>query len=41
MEEVNKFTHLGSVIVVDGGTEEDMKARIGKARTMFNLLNKI
>ena len=41
LEEVNQFTYLGSVIAVDGGTEEDVKSRIGKARTSFNILNKI
>lgn len=41
LEEVDQFTYLGSVIAVDGGTEEDVKARIGKARTAFNILNKI
>ena len=32
---------MGSVIAVDGGTEEDVKTRIGKARTAFNILNNI
>ena len=41
LEEVDKFTYLGSVLAVGGGTEEDVKARIGKARTTFNILNKI
>lgn len=41
LEEVDKFTYLGSVIAVDGGTEEDIQLRIGKARTAFNILNKI
>lgn len=41
LEEVDQFTYLGSVIVVDGGTGEDMKTRIGKARATFNILNKI
>ena len=40
-EEVIKLTYLGSVIAVDGGTVEDVKSRIGKARTTFNILNKI
>lgn len=35
LEEVDKFTYLGSVIAVDGGTEEDVKTKIGKARTSF------
>ena len=29
------LTYLGSVIAVDGGTELDVVARIGKARTAF------
>ena len=41
LEEVIKFTYLGSVIAVNGGTEEDVKSRIGKARTTFNILNNI
>lgn len=41
LEDVDKFTYLGSVIAVDGGTEDDVKTRIGKARTAFNILNKI
>lgn len=41
LEEVTKFTYLGSVISVDGGTEEDVTARIGKARSSFNMLNRI
>ena len=40
LEEVNKFTYLGSVIAVNGGSEEDVKARIGKARAAFNILTK-
>ena len=41
LEEVTTFTYLGSIISVDGGTEEDVCSRIGKARTTFNILNKI
>ena len=41
LEEVTTFTYLGSIIAVDGGTEEDVSARIGKARTTFNMLHKI
>ncbi len=39
LEEVDKFTYLGNII--DGGAEEDVKVRIGKARTVFHNLNKI
>ena len=35
--EVAKCTYLGSGIAVDSGTEEDVKSRIGKARTTFNI----
>ena len=41
LEEVASFTYLGSIIALDGGTDEDVSARIGKARTTFNILNKI
>ena len=32
IEEVNHFTYQGSVVGTQGGTEADIKARIGKAR---------
>ncbi len=35
------FTYLGSVIAVDGGTEEDIKTKVGKASTTFKTLNRI
>ena len=41
LEEVASFTYLGTIISVDGGTEEDVRARIGKARATFNMLNNI
>ena len=41
LEDVTSFTYIGSVINIEGGSEEDAKARIGKARTTFNILNKI
>lgn len=41
LEEVNKFAYLGSVIAVGGGSQEDVKARKGKANTAFNILAKI
>ncbi len=40
MEEVGKFSYMGSEIAVNGETEEDVRTRIGKARTAFNSLNK-
>ena len=41
LEEVDTFTYLGSGVGTTGGTEEDIKARIGKARGAFVMLNKI
>lgn len=32
LESVDKFTYLGSTVTKDGGSAEDIKARIGKAR---------
>ena len=34
LEEVNSFTYLGSAVDSQGGTEADVKARIGKARAL-------
>ena len=41
IEEVTDFTYLGSRVNVTGGTEEDLRTRIGKARTAFKLLGKV
>ena len=41
LEEVQSFTYLGSKIERLGGTDADVKARIGKARTAFTLLRNI
>ena len=38
---MDSFTYLGSIITIDRVMEEDVKARIGKARTAFNILNNI
>jgi hypothetical protein len=35
LQEVDAFTYLGSVINREGGTEEDVKTRIQKARGAF------
>ena len=40
-KEEETFTYLGSVINQKGGTDEDVKARIGKARTAFILSKNI
>ena len=41
IEDVSSFTYLGSTISTTGGTDDDVKARIGKARVAFNILQKI
>ena len=41
VEDVSKFTYLGSVVSKTGGTEEDIQARIGKARHVFVTLRPI
>ena len=41
IEQVHKFSYLGSVINEKGGTEEDTKTRIQKAQFTFNSLKKI
>ena len=41
LEEVEAFTYLGSVIDKKGGTDADVKARIGKARAAFIQLKNI
>ena len=41
IEEVDHFTYLGSVVDTQGGTEADVKARIGTARVVFLQLKNI
>ena len=41
LEDVKSFTYLGSIITESGGTEEDVKCRIGKARLAFNTLRPV
>lgn len=36
-----EFTYLGSVLRHDGGAEKDICARLGKARSAFNMLNNV
>jgi len=38
VEEVDEFTFLGSIVSKKGGTDEDIQARIGKARQPFAML---
>lgn len=35
LEEVNSFTYLGSIVNKQGGSDEDIRARIGKARAVY------
>ena len=35
IEDVSNFTYLGSITSTSGGTEEDSRSRIGKARHVF------
>lgn len=41
LEDIPKFTYLGSVVDQKGGTDEDVKARIQKARAAFIQLKNI
>ncbi|VDP51427.1 unnamed protein product [Schistosoma margrebowiei] len=41
LENVESFTYLGSIIDEQGGSDADVKARIGKAMTAFLLLKNI
>ncbi|VDP47604.1 unnamed protein product [Schistosoma margrebowiei] len=36
LEDVESFTYLGSIIDEQGGSDADVKVRIGKARTAFH-----
>ena len=38
IEDVEQFTYLGSVVSRDGGTNRDIKSRIGKATAVFKIL---
>ena len=40
LEETDSFTYLGSTVNKNGGTEEDVKARIQKARVAFIMFRK-
>lgn len=41
IEDVNKFTYLGSVISKDGGADEDVANRINRARGAYATLSKV
>jgi len=40
IEEVESFVYLGANFSNEGGTENDIKARLGKARVAYNKLDK-
>jgi hypothetical protein len=41
LEEVDFFTYLGNEVDNLGGSDKDVKIRIGKARTAFNMMGSI
>ena len=41
IEEVEEFTYLGSVVSTTGGTDQDVEARLGKARVAFIAMDKL
>lgn len=41
LEEVEEFTYLGSIVNKQGGTDADVRARIGKASVAFHQLKNI
>ena len=41
VEDVDSFTYLGSIVSKTGGVEQDIRARVGKARSSFNKLTKV
>ena len=38
LEKVSKFVYLGGTVTQKGGSEEDIKSQLGKARTAFSKL---
>jgi hypothetical protein len=38
---VDSFLYLDSIVDKQGGTEDDIRARMGKARVAFNQLSKV
>ena len=41
VEDVDSFTYLGAIVNKTGGAEQDITARVGKARSSFNKLTKV
>ena len=41
IKEVSEFTYLGSVLSKTGGTEEDVKLKLGRVRVAFRMMDKV
>ena len=41
LETVSKFVYLGGTVTQEGGSDEDIKSRLGKARAAFSKLGNI
>ena len=41
VDDVDSFTYLGAIVNKTGGAEQDITARVGKARSSFNKLTKV
>ena len=41
LETVSKFVYLGGTVTQEGGSDEDIKSRLGKARAAFGKLRNI
>ncbi len=41
IDKIHKFTYRGSIMTSDGGTEEDVKCRVGKATTILQRMRQI
>jgi len=41
LHQTDSFTYLGSVIRPEGGTKEDIRSRLGKARSVFRNMNNV
>ena len=39
--EVDQFTYLGSIVDLKGGTDADIKVRIGKARSAYKRMKNV
>ena len=41
LEEVRSFTYFGSMVDAQGGTDTDVRARLGEVLTAFLILKKV